>query len=610
MFHFQAEGEVRSMMVRIWMPVLLVMGMTLASVEAQTAKKPSNAAGQKLQDFFAAEWDYTMQQNPVTASLLGDRRFNDRWEDASLGAYEAQQRHAQQALQRLQQINRAQLNQADQLSYDLFKNRLEMAIEGFQFKDYLAPIDQRGGIQTLDQLADQLRFSTAKDYDDWVARLRALPAYADQTIALLRAGIKERVLQPKVIMQRIPAQFDKQIVDDPKKSSFYKPFTKFPKDFSQADKQRLAAAGEQAISTGVVPAFRKLKQVFEAEYLPASFDQVGVWQQPNGDKAYAYYARQFTTTDLTPEQIHAIGLKEVARINAEMEKVMEETGFKGTREEFFNYLRTDPKFFYQTGDEILQGTRAMAKRIDPNLLKVFRTLPRTPYGVEPIPDAIAPDTTTAYYSGPAADGSRAGTYYVNLYKPESRPKWEMLALALHESVPGHHLQIALARELGEMPAFRKYSGYTAFSEGWGLYAESLGYDMGLYDDPYSRFGQLTYEMWRAVRLVVDTGMHYKHWTREQAIEYFKTNAPKAELDIVNEIDRYIAWPGQALAYKIGELKLTELRRRAATQLGPKFDLKEFHDVVLLQGAMPLNVLEQRVDGWIAQKKQASAAGAH
>lgn len=598
------------MVIRICMSVVLLICSTLVSLEAQTIKKASNAAGKKLHDFFAAEWEYTMQQNPVFASTLGDRRFNDKWEDASLAAIQAQQQHARQALQQLQQINHAQLNAQDQLSYDLFKDKVEMAIEGFQYKDYLAPMDQRGGIQTLDQLADQLRFSTVKDYEDWIARLRAFPTYTDQTIALLRAGIKERVLQPKVIMQRIPAQIDRQIVDDPRKSNFYKPFLKFPDNFSQADQQGLATAGEQAIKENVVPAFRKLKQVFEAEYLPASFDQVGVWQQPNGDKAYAYYARLYTTTDLTPEQIHTIGLKEVARINGEMEKVMQETGFKGTRHEFFNYLRTDPRFFYKTGDEILQGTRAMAKRIDPNLLKVFHTLPRTPYGVEPIPDAIAPDTTTAYYNAPAADGSRAGTYYVNLYKPESRPKWEMLALALHESVPGHHLQIALSRELGEVPAFRKYGGYTAFVEGWGLYAESLGYDMGLYDDPYSRFGQLTYEMWRAVRLVVDTGMHYKHWTRQQAIDFFKTNAPKAELDIVNEIDRYIAWPGQALAYKIGQLKLTELRQRAATALGSKFDLKEFHDAVLLQGAMPLSVLEQRIDGWIAQKKQGTAVGTH
>jgi uncharacterized protein (DUF885 family) len=603
----------RSIVTRTLIFVVLWAGFGLLAAEtaeAQTAKKMRNAAGQKLHALFASEWDYTMQQNPVFASLLGDRRFNDKWEDASLAAYESRQQHAKLTLQKLQGTNRAQLTPEDQLSYDLFKNRLELAIEGYQFKDYVAPVDQRGGIQTLDELTDQLRFTTVKDYEDWVARLRAFSTYTNQTMELMRAGIRERVLQPKVIMQRIPAQLDKQIVDDPKKSNFYKPFRKFPADFSDSDKQRLSAAAEQAITNDVVPSFRKLKQFFEAEYLPASFEQVGVWQVPNGDKAYAYYARLYTTTNLTPEQIHEIGMKEVTRIQGEMQKVMQEVGFKGTREEFFQQLRTDPKFFYKTGDEILQGTRAMAKRIDPNLLKVFRTLPRTPYGVEPIPEAIAPDTTTAYYSGPAADGSRAGTYYVNLYKPESRPKWEMLALALHEAVPGHHLQIALSRELGDVPNFRKYGGYTAFTEGWGLYAESLGYDMGLYDDAYSRFGQLTYEMWRAVRLVVDTGIHYKHWTRQQAIDFFKQNAPKAELDIVNEIDRYIAWPGQALAYKIGELKLKELRRRATQELGRRFDLKEFHDVILLQGAMPLSVLEQRVNAWIGGKKQTGAPGIH
>ena len=582
-------------------PTLAAQGQTPSGT-----KKASNAAGKTLHELFAAEWDYTMQQNPQWASTLGDRRFNDKWEDESLAAYQARHAHSLGVRDKLQRINRSQLTAEDQLSYDLFTNRLELSIEGDQFKDYLIPLNQRGGIQTADELTDQLRFTTVRDYEDWVARLHAFTTYADQTIALMQAGIKERVLLPKVIMQRVPAQIDKQIVDDPKKSNFYKPFRNFPKDFSEADKQRLSAAAEQAISSNVVPSFRKLKQFFEQEYLPASFDQVGVWQQPNGDKAYAYYARVFTTTKYTPEQIHEIGLKEVERIRGEMQKVIQEVGFKGTREEFFTYLRTDPKFFYKTGDEILQGTRAMAKRIDPNLLKVFRTLPRTPYGVEPIPDAIAPDTTTAYYNGPAADGSRAGTYYVNLYKPESRPKWEMLALALHEAVPGHHLQIALSRELGEVPNFRKYGGYTAYVEGWGLYAESLGYDMGLYDDPYSRFGQLTYEMWRAVRLVVDTGMHYKHWTREQAIDFFKQNAPKADLDIVNEVDRYIAWPGQALAYKIGQLKFTELRRRATQELGPKFDLKEFHDVILLQGALPLNLVEQHVNTWIAEKKKLAA----
>jgi uncharacterized protein (DUF885 family) len=324
---------------------------------------------------------------------------------------------------------------------------------------------------------------------------------------------------------------------------------------------------------------------------------------------YAYFIRHYTTTNLTADQVHQIGLKEVARIRAEMDQIIQQTGFKGSREEFFKFLRTDPQFYYKTPDELFSAYKALAKTVDPNLVKVFKTLPREPYGVEAIPAVAAPDTTAAYYRPGSADGSRAGTYFVNLYKPESRPKWEMTALTLHESVPGHHLQIARAHELGEQPRFRRYGEYTAFVEGWGLYAESLGEDMGLYSDPYSKYGQLTYQMWRAVRLVVDTGMHTKHWTREQAIQYFMENAPKAELDIVNEIDRYIAWPGQALAYKIGQLKITELRTHARQELGPQFDLKEFHDVVLGSGPLPLDILSRNVDQWIAEKKaHASQSG--
>ena len=574
------------------------------SGSAQSPSGPS-AAGKTLNDFFESEWDYEMEQSPIRASFLGDRRWNDRWGDRSLEAYRKRDEHTVDALARLTKIERAQLSPADQLNYDLFKKDLESDLEEAKFRAYLMPITQRGGPQTLDELGDRLRFETVKDYEDWVARLRAFPALIEQEIALMREGARTHVMWPKIVLSRVPAQIDKQLVSKPEESPFFKPLTKFPVAISAPDRDRLTKAASEAIAAGVIPAFQMLKKYFVDEYLPAAFDQVGVWQMPQGADYYACLTRRHTTTALTPQQIHEKGLSEVARIHSEMQAILEKVGFKGTLPEFFKKLRTDPQFFYKTPEELLEAYRALAKRIDPNLVKVFKTLPRTPYGVTPIPDKIAPDTTTAYYNQPAADGSRAGFYFVNLYKPETRPKWEMMALSLHESVPGHHLQIALAQELGDIPKFRRYGGYTAYVEGWGLYAESLGQEMGLYDDPYSKFGQLTYEMWRAVRLVVDTGMHQMKWDRQRAINFFMENAPKSENDIVNEIDRYISMPGQALAYKIGELKIKELRERARREIGENFDIREFHDAVLLSGAVPLDILERNIATWIATKKSAS-----
>ena len=580
---------------------LFLLALGALSAWGQTDQMTPSAS-KALHDLFTTEWDYDMQQHPEHASTLGDRRWNDRWTDESLEATARRYQHNQEVLARLAKIDRSALAPADQLNYDLFKKGYEDHVEGYKFHWFLLPLNQRDGIQTIDELADALRFQTLKDYEDWVARMKAFPALMDQTIALMRQGIRERMVHPKVIMQRIPAQIDKQLVSDATQSGFYKPFLHFSNEISAADQKRLQAAARQAIEQQVVPAYQKFKSFFISEYIPACFDQVGAWQLPHGDELYAYDVRHYTTTNLTPEQVHQIGLKEVARINSEMQRVMQQTGFKGTREQFFAFLRTDPQFFYKTPEELFEAYQATAKTVDPNLVKMFRTLPRQPYGVEAIPAASAPDTTAAYYRQGAPDGSRAGTYFVNLYKPDARPKWEMMALTLHESVPGHHLQIARAQEMGELPMFRRVAGYTAFVEGWGLYAESLGDDMGLYSDPYSKFGQLTYEMWRAVRLVVDTGIHVKHWTRDQAIQYFKENAPKHELDIVNEIDRYIAWPGQALAYKMGELKIKELRARAKQELGDKFDIKEFHDAVLGSGAVPLDILERNVNDWLAQKR--------
>lgn len=572
--------------------------MSSASAQEKPLAKP---LAEQLNHLYAAEWEVTLREAPTFASHLGDLRYNDRWSDVSLAAIQRRHVHQQQVLAKLNAIDSAQLAAADRLNYLLFKHQTETDLAEYPFRFWLVPLNQREGIQDENSLADSLRFQTVKDYEDWIARLVAFPAYMEQTIALMRQGIEEKIVQPKIVMRRVPDQIKRQIVDDPAQSLYYKPLKTFPDDISAADRQRLETAAQKAIADGVVPAYKEFLAFFEGEYLPACFDQVGAWQLPRGEEFYALRCRVFTTTKLTPDEIHAIGLAEVARIRKEMEAIQKKVGFEGSFQQFLESLRTDKRHYYETPEELLSGYLAMCKRIDPQLTKLFRKLPRIPYGLEPIPQHMAPDTTAAYYRPPAADGSRAGTYFVNLYRPEMRPKYEMEALSLHEAVPGHHLQIALATELENVPQFRKFTGFTAYVEGWALYAERLGEDLGCYEDPYSKFGQLTYEMWRAVRLVVDTGMHHKRWTREQAIALFKENTAKTDLDITNEVDRYIAWPGQALAYKIGELKIRELRAKAEKQLGEKFDIREFHDVVLRNGAVPLDVLEQLVDVWLKEK---------
>jgi len=433
--------------------------------------------------------------------------------------------------------------------------------------------------------------------------MAALPGYLDQYAELLRRAAREGHTQPKVIMDRVVPQLAMQVVDRPEDSPFFARFRTYPDSIPQPERERLTAAARTVISESVVPAYREFAAVFGHAYLPACRDSVGIWDTPDGRAYYANRARFHTTTSLTPEEIHKIGLAEVARNRAEMQKVMDEVGFKGTLNAFFEYLRTDPQFYYKTGDELYRAYAYITKVIDPELPRLFGRLYRTPFGLRPIPDTSAPNTTTAYYQGPSIDGTRPGYYYVNLYKPEVRPKYEMEVLTVHEAAPGHHLQIALAQEMTDLPKFRRFGGVTAYSEGWALYSERLGYDLGLYKDPYSRFGQLTYDQWRAVRLVVDTGIHQMGWTRQQAIDYFLANAAKTEADIINEIDRYIAWPGQALGYKIGQLKLIELRQRATAALGERFDIRAFHDTVLATGAVPLDVLEPLVDAWIEGQKK-------
>ncbi len=551
----------------------------------------------RFQTLVEREWEHTLALNPTWASHLGDRRWNDRWDDLRLETLAREQQHNQKILAELAAIERSDLPTAEQLNYDLFRNQYERQTAAYTSGSHLLAMNHRDGIQLADDFATALRFETKQDYLDWIGRLRTFGESLDQTIELLREGMRRGIVQPRLIVGRIPAQVEKQLVAKAEESPFYRPFLKMPRSFTAAEKSSLQQEAQAAIGEVVIPAYRRLQKFLSDEYLPKCYPEVGAWQFPQGADFYAHCCRQHTTTNLSPDEIHEIGLAEVARIKSEMQRVKEDVGFQGTLPEFFVHLRSDPKYFCRNEEELLQTYQTVSKRIDPLLVKLFRTLPRMPYGVEAIPSSAAPDTTTAYYRQPAADGSRAGTYFVNLYRPETRPKWEMMALSMHEAVPGHHLQIALAGENLDLPQFRRHGHYTAYIEGWALYAESLGDELGLYADPLDKFGQLTYEMWRAVRLVVDTGMHHRRWSRDRAISYFSEHAPKMENDIVNEIDRYISWPGQALAYKVGELEMKKLRRESEQKLGERFDIKEFHDVVLLGGAMPLSVLRTRVETW-------------
>ena len=559
------------------------------------------AQGATSDDFAALldeSWEWQLTNYPVFASQLGDKRFNTRWTDMSLAAIEQRQADTRAFLQRLYAIDRDALGEADQLNYELFRRELQDDIDAGKFKGHVLPFNQRGGVQNLDSNTNYLDFSSTQDYDDWLARLAGIGEYVDQTMALAERGRKDGYMLPEVLMQRIPDQIAVQLVDDPEASPFYTIFAEMPDSVPVDEQERLRATARTTIKDFVLPAYRKLDRYFSNTYLPASRESIGLSSLPNGKEWYEFQARRFTTTQMSPDDIHRLGLNEVKRIRDEMQEIIDDLDFEGDFQDFLQFLRTDSQFYFDNPDDLYEAYLATSKRIDPELVKLFGKLPRMPYGVNPIPDSIAPDTTTAYYSRPAADGSRAGIYWVNLYKPEVRPKYEIEVLSVHEAMPGHHLQLALQQELEGMPNFRRYSGFTAFVEGWGLYSESLGYDLGLYEDRYSQFGQLTYEMWRAVRLVVDTGIHYKGWTRQQAIDFFKDNAAKTELDIINEIDRYIVMPGQALAYKIGQLKMKQIRERAEVALGDTFDVRAFHDELLGGGALPLDLLEQRMDAWV------------
>lgn len=576
--------------------VVRVMLMTSALVYQPL----TSASDDSLNAIIDQHWQWTLEQYPEIRLEYGDRSGNSKWTDRSPNAFQQRYNDEQDFIQQLEKIEPATLTEEARTNRAMLMRQLRDNRSEYEDGLHLIALDMRSGPQHRHSMIETLPMQTLQDLEDWLARLRDMPKQLTQYRALLSEGIEKNRTQAQIVMERVPAQIRGLLEGDTQDSPFFKAFEELPPDISPADQARLRSAATSIIKDEINPAFEALLGFLDEEYLPAA-RAPGIGSLPGGKQVYARLAQHFTTTDLTPDEIHEIGLAEVARIRGEMEAVIAEVEFDGDITAFNAFLRTDPQFYYDTPEALLEGYQAVSKRLDPGLVKLFGKLPRAPYGVRPIPEEEAPDTTTAYYMRPAADGSRPGWYYVNLYQPEVRPKFEMEVLSVHESVPGHHLQIALAQELTGLPEFRRNGGFTAFIEGWGLYSERLGYDMGLYQDPYSRYGQLVYDMWRAVRLVVDTGIHYFGWERQKAIDYFLDNAAKTETDIVNEIDRYIGWPGQALAYKMGQMKMLELRREAEAALGEAFDIRAFHDHLLGAGATPLDVLETRMDAWLAAR---------
>ncbi len=558
---------------------------------------------ERLHELLKVDWAYTMAVFPEYATYVGIPDYDAKWTDLSPAAIAERRALTSRPLTILAAIDRARLAPPDQVSYDLFKRQAEEAVEGTRFPTELYQVTQLGGIQQdAAQLFSAMPKATVAQLEKQLARLEALPVVVDEVIALLEEGLRRGVTPPQITLRDVPQQVLNQIPDEAFKSPLLTGFSDLPPTVPGEEGTRLRAEAAKTYAGKVKPAFQRLEAYLSKKYLPAARTTTGASSLPDGAAWYAWQIKTQTSTDLTAQAIHDIGLAEVKRIRAEMEKVKTQTGHAGTMAEFFVYLRTDPRFFFTNKEDLLRAYRDIAKRADPQLMKLFKTLPRATYGVLPVPAYAEKSQTTAYYYPGAIETGRPGYFYANTYALETRPKWEMQPLTLHEAVPGHHLQLSLAQELGELPDFRRYGGYTAFVEGWGLYSESLGEEMGFYSDPYDKFGQLTFEMWRAIRLVVDTGIHSLGWSREQAIQLFKDNTSKSEHDIVVEVDRYMVWPGQALAYKLGELKIKEMRAYATRELGRKFDVRLFHDEVLRNGAVPLSVLDANIKSWVAAQK--------
>jgi uncharacterized protein (DUF885 family) len=584
---------------------VLAVTLFIAACGKEQAEPPADVADPtaSLHALFDEFFERGLELNPMRASSIGDYRFNDQFAN-SIGPEHREASHEldQVFLARLLNIDRKQLSRQDKLSYDMFRLNREQSLEGERFPGYLQPINQR--LQTLNSFV-QLGsgssvhpFKTIKDYDDWLSRIDGFVVYVDQAIANMQEGVRQGVVQPRILMVKSLPQIESQIVDSAQDSGFWAPIENMPNEFSDEERERLTVAFKEAIENKVIPSYKRVANFISDEYLAAARDTFGLHALPDGPEWYAYNVERVTTTNLTPDEIHQIGLDEVARIHNEIRGVMTEVGFEGDLEDFFDYMSSDGQFFFDEGEELIQGYRDMYERISPLATDLFDVFPKGSLEVRRVEPFREASAGGASYRTGTPDGSRAGVFYANAYDIKSRPIWVMESLFLHEAIPGHHFQRSLQVENADLPSFRRFGGSAAFTEGWGLYAETLGKEIGVYTDPYQYFGALNGELWRAIRLVVDTGMHSKKWTRQDVLDFMYANSAVSEVRAVSEVERVIAAPGQVLAYKIGQLKIRELRDDAEERLGDQFDVKAFHTQVLMDGPMPLSMLEDKIGDWV------------
>ncbi|MEI2430686.1 DUF885 family protein [Lysobacter yananisis] len=590
----------------------LALALPVAAFAAPAAAAPSpgvtvETKAAKLTRLYEQYWEENLKLNPLMATQQGDPRYNDQLPNIAGAQYRQQRREFfQRWLKTVESVGAQGLSAQDLLSYEIFVRNARLELESDRFPSWQQPVNQfhnfAAGVAQLGSGAGAQPFKTVADYDNWLKRAAKVPAIFDQFVANSREGVKRGVVQPRALMVKVVSQLDALIKDKPEDSLFWTPVTKFPADFSDADKQRLTDAYRNAIATELMPAYARLRDYVRDDYLTKARASAGLGALPNGGEWYAFNARRSTSTALTPAQIHQIGLDEVARIHGEMDKTIAALKFKGDRQAFFKFLQTDPRFVFKDEPALLAHYRGLEAKINKRIPEQFSLTPKAPFEIRPVEAFRAQSAAGGSYMRPSEDGTRPGIFYVNTYDLPTRKTWDAEDLYLHEAIPGHHFQLALQQELTDLPKFRRFGGETAFTEGWGLYAESLGKDLGVYESPYDYFGYLQNELWRAIRLVVDTGLHSKDWTREQVIDYMLANSAESETQSTAEAERYMAIPGQALAYKIGELKIMELRKRAQTALGPRFDVREFHAEMLKDGAVPLEILERKIDRWIESKK--------